>query len=168
MSKDNEKPTAETISALVEEQALTKQDLLAYLRQTMEIRALENNVADLLGRAVLRGASHLYAGQEAVAVGAVGALEDGDLITSTHRGHGHAHAHGDTAAKTPEAKQEHFNKMMAEVLGRSGGYCKGKGGSMHIADLDKGMLGANGIVGAGIPLANHHLGGTGPGRDDCT
>jgi 2-oxoisovalerate dehydrogenase E1 component len=107
----------------------------------------------LLGKAVLKGASHLYAGQEATAVGAVGALRDDDLVTSTHRGHGHAHAHGDGAAKTPEAKQEHYNKMMAEVLGRSGGYCKGKGGSMHIADVDHGNLGATGIVGGNIPVA---------------
>jgi 2-oxoisovalerate dehydrogenase E1 component len=153
MSTDNKKPTAEAISALVEEQALTKEDLLTYLRQVMEIRALENNIADLLGRAVLKGASHLYAGQEAVAVGAVAALRNGDLITSTHRGHGHCHAHGDTAAQTPEAKQEHYNKMMAEVLGKSGGYCKGKGGSMHIADVVHGNLGATGIVGGNIPVA---------------
>jgi 2-oxoisovalerate dehydrogenase E1 component len=138
---------------MVEEQALTKDQLMSYLRQIMEIRALENNIATLLGKAVLKGASHLYAGQEAVAVGAVAALRDDDLITSTHRGHGHAHAHGDTAAKTPEAKQEHFNKMMAEVLGRSGGYCKGKGGSMHIADVAHGNLGATGIVGGNIPVA---------------
>ncbi len=83
------------LSAMMEEQALTKADLLTYLRQMMEIRALENKIADLLGKAVLKGASHLYAGEEAVAVGAVAALRDDDLITSTHRGHGHAHAHGD-------------------------------------------------------------------------
>jgi TPP-dependent pyruvate/acetoin dehydrogenase alpha subunit len=145
--------TAENISAMIEEQALTKEDLMTYLRQVMEIRAFENNISILLGKAVLGGASHLYAGQEATAVGAVGALHDDDLVTSTHRGHGHAHAHGDTAAKTPEAKQEHYNKMMAEVLGRSGGYCKGKGGSMHIADVDHGNLGATGIVGGNIPVA---------------
>jgi 2-oxoisovalerate dehydrogenase E1 component len=145
--------TAEKISAMIEEQALTKEDLMTYLRQVMEIRAFENNISMLLGKAVLKGASHLYAGQEATAVGAVAALRDDDLITSTHRGHGHAHAHGDTAAKTPEAKQEHFNKMMAEVLGRSGGYCKGKGGSMHIADVAHGNLGATGIVGGNIPVA---------------
>ena len=102
---------------------------------------------------MLKGASHLYAGQEAVAVGAVAALRDDDLITSTHRGHGHAHAHGDQAAETPEAKQEHYNKMMAEVLGKSGGYCKGKGGSMHIADVVHGNLGATGIVGGNMPVA---------------
>ncbi len=145
--------TAEHVSAMIEDQALTKEELMTYLRQVMEIRALENNISVLLGKAVLKGASHLYAGQEAVAVGAVGALRDDDLVTSTHRGHGHAHAHGDTAAKTPEAKQEHFNKMMAEVLGRSGGYCKGKGGSMHIADVAHGNLGATGIVGGNIPVA---------------
>jgi 2-oxoisovalerate dehydrogenase E1 component len=71
----------------------------------VEIRALENNIAELLSKAILKGASHLYAGQEAVAVGAIAALRDDDLITSTHRGHGHAHAHGDRAAKTPETQQ---------------------------------------------------------------
>src|SRR5512135_2243453 len=145
--------TIEQVSALIEEQELTKEELLSMLRQMMEIRALEDNIADLLGKALLRGASHLYAGQEAMAVGAVSALREDDLITSTHRGHGHAHAHGDKAAKTPEAKQTHYNKMMAEVLGRSGGYCKGKGGSMHIADVAHGNLGATGIVGGNIPVA---------------
>ena len=80
-------------------------------------------------------------------------LEDNDLITSTHRGHGHAHAHGDSAAKTPAEKQDHYNKMMAEVLGLAGGYCKGKGGSMHIADVAHGNLGATGIVGGNLPVA---------------
>ncbi len=143
----------EDISALVEDQALSRADLIDYLRQILEIRALEDNIAQLLGKAVLKGASHLYAGQEAVAVGAIAALRDDDFITSTHRGHGHAHAHGDRVAKTPEAKQEHYNKMMAEVLGKSGGYCKGKGGSMHIADVLHGNLGATGIVGGNIPVA---------------
>jgi pyruvate/2-oxoglutarate/acetoin dehydrogenase E1 component/TPP-dependent pyruvate/acetoin dehydrogenase alpha subunit len=145
--------TLEHVSALVEEQALTKEDLLTYLRQVLEIRAFEDNISDLLGRAVLKGASHLYAGQEAVSVGAVAAINKDDLITSTHRGHGHAHAHGDTAADTPEEKQMHYNKMMAEVLGKSGGYCNGKGGSMHIADVSHGNLGATGIVGGNIPVA---------------
>jgi len=145
--------TVERITALIEEQSLTKEELITYLRQIMEIRALENNIASLLSKAVLKGASHLYAGQEAVAVGGVAALRDDDIITSTHRGHGHAHAHGDKAAKTPEEKQAHYNKMMAEVLGKSGGYCKGKGGSMHIADVEHGNLGATGIVGGNIPVA---------------
>ena len=145
--------TIEEVSAVLEEQELTKEELLTYLRQVMEIRAFEDNIANLLGKALLKGASHLYAGQEAVAVGAVAALLEDDLITSTHRGHGHAHAHGDQAAQSPEARQEHFNKMMAEVLGKSGGYCKGKGGSMHIADVSHGNLGATGIVGGNIPVA---------------
>jgi pyruvate/2-oxoglutarate/acetoin dehydrogenase E1 component/TPP-dependent pyruvate/acetoin dehydrogenase alpha subunit len=144
---------AEKVSAMIEEQELTRDDVLGYLRQMMEIRALENQIAEFLGKAVLKGASHLYAGEEAVAVGAVGALSDNDLVTSTHRGHGHAHAHGDKFAKTPEAKQEHYNKMMAEVMGRATGYCKGKGGSMHIADVMHGNLGATGIVGGNIGVA---------------
>ncbi len=141
------------LSALIEEQELTKADLLTYLRQMSEIRALEEQISRLLTKAVLKGASHLYAGEEAVAVGAVAALRDDDLITSTHRGHGHGHAHGDSAAKTDEEKQAHYNKMMAEVLGKSGGYCKGKGGSMHIADVQHGNLGATGIVGGNLPVA---------------
>jgi len=145
--------TIEQVSAMIEEQELTKEELMTMLRQIMEIRALEDNISDLLNKAVLRGASHLYAGQEAVAVGAISALRDDDLITSTHRGHGHAHAHGDKVASTPEAKQSHYNKMMAEVLGRSSGYCKGKGGSMHIADVKHGNLGATGIVGGNLPVA---------------
>jgi len=152
-SKKSQPSRLEIVSALIEEQGLSQDELIAYLRQVMEIRTLENTIANLLSKAVLKGASHLYAGQEAVAVGAIAALKDEDLITSTHRGHGHAHAHGDKAAKTPEAKQEHYNKMMAEVMGKSGGYCKGKGGSMHIADVEHGNLGATGIVGGNIPVA---------------
>ena len=121
MAEKKNQSTIERVSALIEEQALTKEQLVDYLRQVMEIRALENNISNLLSRDVLKGASHLYAGQEAVAVGAVGALRDDDLITSTHRGHGHGHAHGDSAAKTSDEKQMHYNKMMAEVLGKSGG-----------------------------------------------
>jgi 2-oxoisovalerate dehydrogenase E1 component len=152
-SKKSQPSRLEIVSALIEEQGLSREDLITYLRQVMEIRTLESTIANLLSKAVLKGASHLYAGQEAVAVGAIAALKDDDLITSTHRGHGHAHAHGDKAAKTPEAKQEHYNKMMAEVMGKSGGYCKGKGGSMHIADVEHGNLGATGIVGGNIPVA---------------
>lgn len=144
---------AEKVSAMIEEQELTRDEVLGYLRQMMEIRALENQIAEFLGKAVLKGASHLYAGQEAVAVGAIGAIETTDLITSTHRGHGHCHAHGDKVAKTDALKQEHYNKMMAEVLGKATGYCKGKGGSMHIADVLHGNLGATGIVGGNIPVA---------------
>ncbi|MBN1402779.1 MAG: dehydrogenase E1 component subunit alpha/beta [Anaerolineae bacterium] len=119
----------------------------------LEIRIFEDTVYDLLGQNLIKGASHLYAGQEAVAVGAVAALRDDDLITSTHRGHGHCHARGDALAEGPEAKQEHLNKMMAELCGRETGYCGGRGGSMHIADVEKGNLGATGIVGGNIPVA---------------
>jgi pyruvate dehydrogenase E1 component alpha subunit len=90
----------------------------------------------------LGGFLHLYAGEEAVATGVCAHLGDGDVVCSTHRGHGHCIAKGVSV-----------DGMMAELFGRSTGICKGKGGSMHIADMDKGMLGANGIVGAGIPLA---------------
>jgi pyruvate/2-oxoglutarate/acetoin dehydrogenase E1 component/TPP-dependent pyruvate/acetoin dehydrogenase alpha subunit len=153
MATKNKSEIIESTTAIIEEQALTKEQLLGYLRQVMEIRALENNISNLLGRDLLKGASHLYAGSEAVAVGAIAAIQKDDLVTSTHRGHGHAHAHGDSYAQTPEEKQMHFNKMMAEVLGKSGGYCKGKGGSMHIADVDHGNLGATGIVAGNLPVA---------------
>ncbi len=135
------------------EQKLSKDDLLTMLRQMAEIRNFEETVYDLLGRNIIKGASHLYAGEEAVAVGAMSAIRSDDYITSTHRGHGHCHAHGDKHALTPEAKQEHLNKMMAELCGRTTGYCKGRGGSMHIADVAKGNLGATGIVGGNIPVA---------------
>lgn len=153
MAKSSKTALIERTSAIIEEQALTREQLLAFLRQVMEIRAFENNISTLLGKDLLKGASHLYAGSEAVAVGAIAAIREGDLVTSTHRGHGHAHAHGDSAAKTPAARQEHYNRMMAEVLGKSGGYCKGKGGSMHIADVEHGNLGATGIVGGNLPVA---------------
>jgi pyruvate dehydrogenase E1 component alpha subunit len=90
----------------------------------------------------MRGTTHAYIGQEAIAVGACAALDRHDYITSTHRGHGHCLAKGGDP-----------RRMMAELLGKATGYCKGKGGSMHIADLDLGILGANGIVGGGIAIA---------------
>ncbi len=138
---------------LYEEQNLSKEQLLTYLRQMWEIRYFEDTVYELLGRDIIKGASHLYAGEEAVAVGAISAMRDDDLITSTHRGHGHCHARGDSLAVGDEAKQEHLNKMMAELCGKATGYCKGRGGSMHIADVEKGNLGATGIVGGNIPVA---------------
>jgi 2-oxoisovalerate dehydrogenase E1 component len=132
---------------------LAREELLDILRRMWEIRLFENKVYDLLGENIIKGASHLYAGEEAVAVGAVAALRDDDLITSTHRGHGHCHARGDSLAEGPVARQEHLNKMMAELCGRATGYCRGRGGSMHIADVQKGNLGATGIVGGNIPVA---------------
>ena len=132
---------------------LTKDLALDLLQQMWEIRMFEDKVYELLGRNLIKGASHLYAGEEAVAVGAIAALQDEDLITSTHRGHGHCHARGASLTKTPEARQEHYNRMMAELCGRATGYCLGRGGSMHIADVEKGNLGATGIVGGNIPVA---------------
>lgn len=142
-------PAAPTLA----ESGLSKEQALALLRQMCEIRSFEEMVYDLLGKNKIRGASHLYAGEEAVAVGAVSTLRDDDLITSTHRGHGHCHARGASLATTAEAQQEHLNKMMAELCGRETGYCKGRGGSMHIADVEHGNLGATGIVGGNLPVA---------------
>ncbi|MCL6614541.1 MAG: thiamine pyrophosphate-dependent dehydrogenase E1 component subunit alpha, partial [Firmicutes bacterium] len=99
-------------------------------------------VFDLYTQNVVPGTIHLYAGEEAVAVGVCSVLRKDDYITSTHRGHGHCIAKGADLKRT-----------MAEILGKKTGYCKGKGGSMHIADLDLGILGANGIVGGGLPIA---------------
>jgi acetoin:2,6-dichlorophenolindophenol oxidoreductase subunit alpha len=111
-------------------------------RRMVRIRLFEEAAGKLAEAARLPGFLHLYVGQEAVAAGVCANLNDDDAITSTHRGHGHLVAKGGD-----------FNRMMAELMGKSTGYCKGKGGSMHINDLDLGMLGANGIVGAGAPIA---------------
>ncbi|WP_050048142.1 thiamine pyrophosphate-dependent dehydrogenase E1 component subunit alpha [Halanaeroarchaeum sulfurireducens] len=112
------------------------------LRRMLTIRAFEETARDLFADGEIPGFVHLYIGEEAVGVGACSALEDRDYITSTHRGHGHSIAKG----LDPKL-------MMAELLGSSEGYNNGKGGSMHIADVDANMLGANGIVGAGPPIA---------------
>ena len=112
------------------------------LRRMLLIRAFDSRLPDLYTKQLVRGSSHAALGQEAVAVGACAALAPDDYITSTHRGHGHAIAKGCDV-----------NRMMAELLGRRDGYCRGKGGSMHIADFSLGMLGANGIVGGGFGIA---------------
>lgn len=106
------------------------------------IRRFEEALEDLYSRGMLHGTNHLSIGQEAVATGACGALEDGDFITSTHRGHGHCIGHGADPMR-----------MMAELLGRVDGYCGGRGGSMHIADVASGNLGANGIVAGSMTIA---------------
>lgn len=111
-------------------------------RRMVLIRKFEEQVAKLYAKNKLPGFVHLYIGQEAVAVGVCSNLRDDDYITSTHRGHGH------TIAKGGDVK-----RMMAELYGKVTGYCKGKGGSMHITDMRIGMLGANGIVAGGIPIA---------------
>ena len=130
----------------------SKAQLLDYLRQMYEIRNFEDTVSRLLKEGTIKGASHLYAGQEAVAVGSIAVLEDKDVVASTHRGHGHCGAMGNKHAKTEKARQDHWNKMMAELMGKATGYCKGRGGSMHIADVEKGNLGSTGIVGGNIPI----------------
>ena len=122
---------------------LSREDLGDAYRRMRRIRAFEEKLEELVKSGKLGGFLHLYAGEEAVAVGVCANLTDRDIVTSTHRGHGHC------IAKGVEVKG-----MMAELFGRSTGVCKGRGGSMHIADVDKGMLGANGIVGSrAFPLA---------------
>ncbi|AAU22434.1 thiamine pyrophosphate-dependent dehydrogenase E1 component subunit alpha [Bacillus licheniformis] len=124
------------------EEALTKEKAVWMYQKMLEIRYFEDQVHQLFAKGILPGFVHLYAGEEAVAAGVCAHLNDEDTITSTHRGHGHCIAKGCD-----------LKGMMAEIYGKSAGLCKGKGGSMHIADFDKGMLGANGIVGGGFPLA---------------
>jgi pyruvate dehydrogenase E1 component alpha subunit len=122
---------------------MTQHDkLLEMYRQMLTIRSFEEKVFELYGQNLVPGTIHLYAGEEAVAVGVCANLGQGDYIISTHRGHGHCIAKG-----------ARLDKTMAEILGRKTGYCKGKGGSMHIADFSIGMLGATAVVGAGIPIA---------------
>ncbi len=116
--------------------------LLAMYRRMCLIRSFEEHARELYMQGKIRGSTHMYIGEEAIAVGACAALRREDYITSTHRGHGHCLAKG---GNPPQ--------MMAELLGKATGYCHGKGGSMHIADLDLGILGANGIVGGGIGIA---------------
>ena len=116
--------------------------LLRMYRRMLMIRLFEEQVNDLYTRALMPGLAHLYIGEEAVAVGICEALRSDDYITSTHRGHGHCLAKGAS-----------IDRMFAELLGKEAGYCKGKGGSMHIADPDTGNLGANAIVGGSTGIA---------------
>ena len=121
---------------------------LHFYRQMLKIRLFEEEVNQLYLSAKMPGLAHLYIGEEAVAVGVCEALRRDDYITSTHRGHGHCIAKGAAV-----------DKMFAELLGKEAGYCRGKGGSMHIADQDTGNLGANAIVGgsAGIATGAAHV-----------
>jgi pyruvate dehydrogenase E1 component alpha subunit len=112
------------------------------LKKMYQIRHFENETEQFIIRGEIHGTCHLYVGEEATAVGTIYAIKSDDYITSTHRGHGHCIAKG-----------ADLSKMMAELLGKSTGYCKGKGGSMHIADIDTGNLGANGVVGGGFGIA---------------
>jgi pyruvate dehydrogenase E1 component alpha subunit len=122
-------------------QELSAEQLLDAYRIMRTIRDFEERVHDEFASGDIPGFVHLYAGEEASAAGVCAHLDDRDAIASTHRGHGHC------IAKGVDVKA-----MMAEIYGRSTGSCRGKGGSMHIAELSKGMLGANGIVGGGPPL----------------
>lgn len=121
---------------------MTKQKAEWIYKTMNDIRNFEDEVHRIFTTGEIPGFVHLYAGEEAVATGVCAHLTDKDYITSTHRGHGHCIAKGCD-----------LNGMMAEIFGKETGLCKGKGGSMHIADIDKGMLGANGMVGGGFPIA---------------
>jgi TPP-dependent pyruvate/acetoin dehydrogenase alpha subunit len=123
--------------------SIEKEKLIDMYRVMVRIRTFEERACKEFASGNIGGALHLYTGEEAIATGACANLRPDDFITSTHRGHGHLIAKG---GKT--------DKMMAELFGKKTGYNKGKGGSMHIADMDIGILGANGIVGAGIPIAD--------------
>ena len=120
---------------------LSREKLLEAYRLMRTIREFEERLHVEFATGEIPGFVHLYAGEEASAVGTILHLNDRDYVATTHRGHGHCIAKG-----------VDVHGMMAEIYGRQTGVCKGKGGSMHIADLSKGMLGANGIVGAGGPL----------------
>ncbi len=125
-----------------ESMQLDKVTLLHLYETMVTIRLFESHVKEEFAKGRIPGFVHLYAGEEAVATGICTPLQENDTITSTHRGHGHCIAKGCDV-----------DGMMAEIFGKATGLCKGKGGSMHIADVSKGMLGANGIVGGGPPLA---------------
>ncbi|WP_191090714.1 thiamine pyrophosphate-dependent dehydrogenase E1 component subunit alpha [Niallia endozanthoxylica] len=121
---------------------MEKETVLWIYQKMNEIRFFEEDVHRTFGKGLIPGFVHLYAGEEAVATGVMALLDEEDYITSTHRGHGHAIAKGCD-----------INGMMAEIMGKKDGLGGGKGGSMHVADVGKGMLGANGIVGGGFGLA---------------
>jgi len=121
---------------------LSHDSLRALLRQMMVIRAFEETAEQLYLQGLVHGTMHLSVGQEASAAGSIAALRPTDYILSTHRGHGHSIAKGAQPAL-----------MMAEFMGKEAGYCRGRGGSMHMADVETGNLGANGIVGGGLPMA---------------
>ena len=145
MSEQIGSQTAELFPELTPLEAppdLSVETQLEMFRRMVLIREFERSVMDLWKKNLIYGIAHSYEGSEAIAVGACAVLRDGDYITSTHRGHGHTIAKGGD-----------LNKMMAELMGKYAGYCHGKGGSMHIAAVEKGMLGATGIVGSAMPIA---------------
>ena len=119
-----------------------KEQLADFYKTMLTIRRFDEEVFEFYKKGMMAGLAHLYIGEEAVATGVCAALKEDDYIGSTHRGHGHLVARG-----------ADLNRMMAEILGKETGYSHGKGGSMHIMAMDKGILGANGIVGGEIPIA---------------
>lgn len=119
----------------------SKEQLMGFYETMYKMRRFEEEVFEFYKKGLMAGLAHLYMGEEAVATGVCGALQESDYIGSTHRGHGHLVARG-----------ADINRMMAEILGKKTGYSNGKGGSMHIMAMDKGILGANGIVGGEIPI----------------
>ncbi len=121
---------------------LNQEELTLMLANMYRIRFFEKRAKDLYTQGLIRGSLHSYIGEEAIAVGACSAIRENDCIISTHRGHGHCIAKGGN-----------LKKMMAELFGRETGYCKGRGGSMHLIAPETGMLGACGIVGGGIPIS---------------
>jgi len=121
---------------------MNKEEYLKYYKEMVKIRCFEKKIEFFFTRNLIHGTSHLCIGQEAVAVGACAAINENDLIGSTHRGHGHALAKG-----------LELRKIMAELLGKETGYCKGKGGTQHICCIEKGFLGTNGITAGGISVA---------------
>jgi acetoin:2,6-dichlorophenolindophenol oxidoreductase subunit alpha len=132
----------DVVSADLSDRGAAKEKWLRAYRKMVRIRLFEEQVNELYTRALMPGLAHLYSGEEAVAVGICEALRIDDYITSTHRGHGHCLAKG----ASPD-------RMFAELLGKEAGYCRGKGGSMHIADPATGNLGANAIVGGSVGIA---------------
>jgi TPP-dependent pyruvate/acetoin dehydrogenase alpha subunit len=135
-----------------------KDKLLEMYRSMQRVRQFESKIRDLAMASEIPGFVHVSIGEEASATGVCAALRKTDRITSTHRGHGHLIAKGGR-----------LDRMMAEIYGKRDGYCKGKGGSMHIVDFSLGILGANGIVGAGLPIATGSaLAALVSGRDDVT
>ncbi len=132
----------EVLASMEPPPGLSVEGQLEIYRKMAVIRVFDTRVKELWKQNFIYGLAHSYVGAEAIGVGACAALRDGDYITSTHRGHGHTIAMGGD-----------LKKMMAELMGKYDGYCRGKGGSMHIAAVDEGMLGATGIVGSGMPIA---------------
>ena len=120
----------------------SKEQLMAFYETMFKMRRFEEETFEFYKKGMMAGLAHLYMGEEAVATGVCAALNEQDYIGSTHRGHGHLVARG-----------ADIDRMMAEILGKKTGYSNGKGGSMHIMAMDKGILGANGIVGGEIPIA---------------